>query len=52
MDGLQIIDTNVDNIQNGASCGYKDIKQEGYRRKVDLLLLELSTMESWQLSIQ
>ena len=37
MDEMQIIDTNTDNIQNYAFCGYKDIEQEGYRRKVDWL---------------
>jgi len=37
MDKIEIIDTNANNIHNYGFCGYKDIKQEGYKRKVDWL---------------
>ena len=37
MNDLQIVDTNLDNIQNYGFCGYKNIKQEGYKRKLDWL---------------
>jgi hypothetical protein len=37
MSDLQVIDTNSDNIHNYSFCGYKSIKQEGYRRKIDWL---------------
>ena len=32
---IQIIDTNADNICDYPLCGYKNIKQEGYKRKTD-----------------
>jgi N-acetylglutamate synthase-like GNAT family acetyltransferase len=34
---MRIIDTNAENVLNYGLCGYKDIKQEGYRRKIDWL---------------
>jgi GNAT superfamily N-acetyltransferase len=34
---IRIIDTNADNICDYPLCGYKDIKQEGYKRKTDWL---------------
>jgi hypothetical protein len=34
---LKIIDTNEDNIKNYGFCGYKSVKQEGYRRKLEWL---------------
>ena len=34
---IKIIDTNPDNISDYGFCGYKSIKQEGYRRKIDWL---------------
>ena len=37
MSDLQIIDTSADNIHNFWFCGYKSMKQEGYRRKIDWL---------------
>ncbi len=37
MNDLQIADTDATNIQNYGFCGYKNIKQEGYRRKLDWL---------------
>ena len=37
MSDIEIIDTNAGNIHNYEFCGYKDAKQEGYRRKVDWL---------------
>jgi len=37
MDEIEIIDTNANNIQDYGFCGYKNIKQEGYRRKLDWL---------------
>ena len=37
MDELEIIDTNANNICNYSFCGFKNIKQEGYRRKTDWL---------------
>lgn len=37
MERIEIIDTNQDNIRNYGFCGYKDIKQEGYRRKINWL---------------
>lgn len=37
MGKMEIIDTNASNIHNYGFCGYKDIKQEGYKRKVDWL---------------
>ena len=32
---VTIIDTNESNIQNYGMCGYKNLKNEGYKRKVD-----------------
>jgi GNAT superfamily N-acetyltransferase len=37
MDRLQIIDTDAETIGNYSFCGFKNIKQEGYRRKIDWL---------------
>lgn len=37
MEKIEIIDTNADNIYNYGFCGYKDTKQEGYRRKINWL---------------
>jgi len=35
--GIRVIDTNGDNICDYPLCGYKNIKQEGYKRKTDWL---------------
>jgi len=35
MERLQIINTNSSNIHEFGMCGYKNLKQEGYRRKVE-----------------
>lgn len=37
MNDLQIVDTDATSIQGYGFCGYKSIKQEGYRRKLDWL---------------
>jgi len=37
MGRIEIIDTNADNISEYGFCGYKSIKQEGYKRKIDWL---------------
>jgi len=37
MGKIEIIDTNADNISEYGFCGYKSIKQEGYKRKIDWL---------------
>ena len=37
MSNIEIIDTNSDNICQYGFCGYKNIKQEGYKRKIDWL---------------
>ena len=37
MNEIEIIDTNADNICDFGFCGYKNIKQEGYKRKTDWL---------------
>jgi GNAT superfamily N-acetyltransferase len=37
MEKPEIIDTNADNISNYRICAYKNIKQEGYKRKTDWL---------------
>jgi N-acetylglutamate synthase-like GNAT family acetyltransferase len=34
---IEIIDTNADNICDHGLCGFKNIKQEGYKRKTDWL---------------
>jgi GNAT superfamily N-acetyltransferase len=34
---LRIIDLNLDNITGFGLCGYKNVKQEGYKRKTDWL---------------
>ena len=34
---IEIIDTNPDNVCDYGFCGYKSIKQEGYKRKIDWL---------------
>jgi GNAT superfamily N-acetyltransferase len=42
MEKIEIIDTNPDNICEYGFCGYKNVKQEGYRRKIDWLKLRFS----------
>jgi len=37
MSDIEIIDTNPSNIHSYGFCGYKDVKQEGYRRKLGWL---------------
>jgi GNAT superfamily N-acetyltransferase len=37
MNKIEIIDTNADNICEYGFCGYKSIKQEGYKRKIGWL---------------
>jgi len=37
MNHVEIIDTNPDNICEYGFCGYKNIKQEGYKRKIEWL---------------
>lgn len=37
MRDIEIIETNLDNIGNFGLCGYKNIKQEGLRRKIEWL---------------
>lgn len=37
MENIRIIDTDVSNIHEYAMCGYKNIRQEGYRRKIEWL---------------
>jgi len=37
MGKVKIVETNADNICEYGFCGYKDIKHEGYKRKVDWL---------------
>lgn len=37
MEGIEIIDTNADNILKYGVCGYKNIKREGYPEKVEWL---------------
>ena len=37
MDEIEIIDTNAGNIHDYGFCGYKNIKQEGYKRELDWL---------------
>ena len=37
MGKIEIIDTNAENICEYSFCGYKNIKQEGYKRKIDWL---------------
>jgi len=37
MGKIEIIDTNADDICEYGFCGYKSIKQEGYKRKIDWL---------------
>jgi GNAT superfamily N-acetyltransferase len=37
MEEVEIIDTNADNICEFGFCGYKNIKQSGYKRKIDWL---------------
>ena len=34
MGEIEIIDTSADNIHHYGFCGYKDIKHEGYQRKL------------------
>jgi GNAT superfamily N-acetyltransferase len=37
MDDIEVIDTDANNIHNYGFCGYKNITQEGYKRKLDWL---------------
>jgi len=37
MSELKIIDINLNNVRGFGLCGYKNVKQEGYRRKVEWL---------------
>lgn len=37
MKTVEVIDTDADNISQYGFCGYKNIKQEGYRRKIEWL---------------
>jgi len=37
MPEIEIIDTNSDNIGEFGFCGYKNVKQQGYKRKIDWL---------------
>jgi len=37
MERIEIIDTNADNILEYGVCGYKNIKREGYREKIEWL---------------
>lgn len=37
IEDMKIIDANADNIREYGMCGYKNIKQEGYKRKVEWL---------------
>ncbi len=37
MNSIEIIDANTDNIGSYGFCGYRSMKQEGYRRKIDWL---------------
>jgi hypothetical protein len=37
MKGIEIIDTNADNILEYGVCGYKNIKREGYAEKIEWL---------------
>jgi len=37
MEGIEIIDTNAENIREYGICGYKDIKKAGYPEKIDWL---------------
>ena len=37
MEGIEIIDTNADNILEYGVCGYKNIKRAGYLEKVEWL---------------
>jgi len=34
MEGIEIIDTNADNVLEYGVCGYKNIKREGYQEKI------------------
>jgi len=42
MDEIEIIDTNTNNVHNYGFCGYKNIKQEGYKSKVEWLKARFS----------
>jgi GNAT superfamily N-acetyltransferase len=35
MEGIEIVDTNADNILDYGVCGYKNIKREGYSEKIE-----------------
>jgi len=37
MEGIEIIDTNADNILEYGVCGYKNIKRAGYLEKIEWL---------------
>ena len=42
MGGLEIVDTSAHDIHNYKLCAYKNIKQEGYKRKIEWLKLRFS----------
>jgi len=37
MEGIEIINTNADNILEYGICGYKNIKRDGYTEKIEWL---------------
>ena len=37
MEGIEIVDTNADNIHEYGVCGYKNIKRAGYPEKIEWL---------------
>ena len=37
MEGIEIVDTNADNILEYGVCGYKNIKRAGYPEKIEWL---------------
>ncbi len=42
MDNIKIIDTEVNTIHEYGMCGYKNLKQEGYRKKVEWIKTRFS----------
>lgn len=49
MNRVEIIDTNPDNIREFGFCGYKNIKKEGYKRKIDWLKQRFSEGMKFQI---
>jgi len=39
MEGIEIVDTDADNILEYGVCGYKNIKRAGYPEKIEWLIL-------------